>query len=65
MCICRLESKRCSDIGGPGAATAREEAFIFPSKRDTPMRYDNYLKRVLKPAAEAVGARQHHASDAP
>jgi integrase len=33
----------------------RPEAFMFPSKRDTPMRYDNYLKRVLKPAAEAVG----------
>src|SRR5436190_124223 len=25
------------------------------TKRDTAMRYDNYLKRVLKPAAEAVG----------
>jgi integrase len=34
---------------------SRPEAFMFPSKRDTPMRYDNYLKRVLKPAAEAVG----------
>ena len=34
---------------------SRPEAFIFPSKRDTPMRYDNYLKRVLKPAAEVVG----------
>lgn len=33
---------------------SRPEAFMFPSKRDTPMRYDNYLKRVLKPAAEAV-----------
>jgi len=28
---------------------------VFPSKRSTPMRYDNYLKRVLKPAAEASG----------
>jgi len=28
---------------------------MFSSKRDTPIRYDNYLKRVLKPAAEAVG----------
>jgi integrase len=34
---------------------SRPEAFIFPSKRGTPMCYDNYLKRVLKPAAEAVG----------
>ena len=34
---------------------SRPEAFIFPSKRETPMRYDNYLKRVLKPAAEALG----------
>jgi integrase len=34
---------------------SRAEAFIFSSKRGTPMRYDNYLKRVLKPAAEAVG----------
>jgi len=32
---------------------SRPEAFIFPSKRDT--RYDNYLKRVLKPAQEVVG----------
>ena len=30
------------------------EAFIFPSKRNTPTRYDNFLKRVLKPAAEAL-----------
>lgn len=36
---------------------SRPEAFIFPSKRDTAMRYDNYLKRVLKPAAEAVGLK--------
>jgi integrase len=34
---------------------SRAEAFIFSSKQGTPMRYDNYLKRVLKPAAEAVG----------
>jgi len=34
---------------------SRPEAFRFSSKRDTPIRYDNYLKRVLKPAAEAVG----------
>jgi len=34
---------------------SRPGAFIFASKRDTPMRYDNYLKRVLQPAAEAVG----------
>jgi hypothetical protein len=33
----------------------RPEAFIFPSRRNTPTRYDNFLKRVLKPAAEAVG----------
>jgi integrase len=33
----------------------RPEAFIFPSKHNTPTRYDNFLKRVLKPAAEAVG----------
>lgn len=34
---------------------SRPDAFIFASKRGTPMRYDNYLKRVLKPAAEAAG----------
>ena len=34
---------------------SRPEAFIFASKRGTPIRYDNYLKRVLKPAAEAAG----------
>jgi integrase len=34
---------------------SRPDAFIFASKRDTPMRYDNYLKRVLQPAAEVVG----------
>jgi len=34
---------------------ARPEAFMFPSNRNTPTRYDNFLKRVLKPAAEAVG----------
>ena len=34
---------------------SRPEAFIFSSKRGTPMSYDNYLKRVLKPAAEAAG----------
>jgi integrase len=34
---------------------SRPEAFIFSSKRATPMRYDNYLKRVLKPAAQAAG----------
>lgn len=28
---------------------------MFPSKHGTSTRYDNYLKRVLKPAAEAVG----------
>ena len=33
----------------------RPEAFMFPSRRNTPTRYDNFLKRVLKPAAEAVG----------
>ncbi|MBS1857274.1 MAG: tyrosine-type recombinase/integrase [Acidobacteria bacterium] len=28
---------------------------IFASKHNTPTRYDNFLKRVLKPVAEAVG----------
>lgn len=30
-------------------------AWIFPSKHDTPIKYDNYLKRVLQPAAAACG----------
>jgi integrase len=30
-------------------------AWIFPSKRGTPIKYDNYLKRVLQPAAVACG----------
>ncbi len=34
---------------------ARPEAFIFTSKQKTPIRYENFLKRVLRPAAEAVG----------
>jgi integrase len=34
---------------------SRPDAFIFPSKDGTPTRYDNYLKRVLKPAASAAG----------
>jgi hypothetical protein len=33
----------------------RPEAFIFTAKRNTPIRYENFLKRVLKPTAEAVG----------
>jgi len=36
-------------------AGSRPDAFMFPSKHGTSTRYDNYLKRVLKPAAEAVG----------
>jgi hypothetical protein len=31
------------------------EAFIFSSKRGTPIKYDSYLKRVLRPAAAACG----------
>jgi integrase len=31
------------------------ESWIFPSKRSTPIAYDNYLDRTLQPAAEACG----------
>jgi integrase len=31
------------------------EAWIFTSKRGTPISYDNYLERTLRPAAEACG----------
>jgi integrase len=30
-------------------------AWIFPSKHGTPIRYDNYLERTLRPAAQACG----------
>jgi integrase len=43
----RLWKDWCGDVS--------PNAWIFTSKRGTPISYDNYLERVLRPAAKACG----------